>query len=425
MYYAGTASIAITPESPMWLAGFAVRTEPSKERLSELYAKALALKWDDDQPLVIVTMDLIAVSRDIAGAVARDVLRRHGLPRHRLLFAISHTHYGPEVRPDKAPFFHIPPEYARKIDPYADGLKTKLVALIDDALSNMEPVQLFSRRGTATFGHNRRPQNADPIVDHDVPVLEVTDAKTGARRAIVFGYACHNTTIPPEDRRFCGDWAGFAQEHLQNENPGAVALFITGAAADQNPDPRGSVDHSRRHGRALADAVTAALSSPAAREVSGPIASAFDEVPLEFLPVPPREQLIADATSDDVAVHTKAAFLLRATKEGRTLPTSYPCPVHAVGFGNELLLIALGGEPVVDWAVKFKSHFAPPHVWVAGYCNDMFGYLPTARVQREGGYEGGRAMLWSALPMPFTEDCEQRVTDSTLRLISQIWTSTP
>ena len=423
MYHAGTASIVITPESSMWLAGYSVRTKPSKGCLTNLHAKALALKWDEEQPFVIVTMDLIAVSRDVAGAVARQVLRKHGLPRERLLFAVSHTHYGPEVRPDKVPFFHIPPEFAKKIEPYADGLKTKLVTLIDQALGGMQPVRLLARKGIATFGHNRRTQNAEPVVDHDVPVLEVTGANDGTRRAIVFGYACHNTTIPPEDRRYCGDWAGFAQHHLEEAHPGAVAIFITGAAADQNPEPRGSVEHSRSHGRALADAVARALSSDA-REVSGPIDAALEEVPLEFLPVPPRQQLIEEATSADIAVQTKAAYLLRATKDGRALPTSYPCPVHAVRFGKELLLIALGGEPVVDWAKIFKSHFVGPHVWVAGYCNDMFGYLPTVRVQREGGYEAGRAMLWSALPMPFTETAEQRVTDAAARLVAQIWKPT-
>ncbi|HEV2292625.1 MAG TPA: hypothetical protein VGR35_02145 [Tepidisphaeraceae bacterium] len=404
----------------MWLAGFSVRTEPSKGRLSDLHAKALALRHEDEQPFVLVTMDLIAISRDIAATVAREVQRRHGLPRERILFAVSHTHYGPEIRPDKVPFFHIPPEFARKIEPYVDALKTKLIKLIDDALSNMQPVRLLARKGTATFAHNRRAHGPDRVFDHEVPVLDVLDAKNGARRAIVFGYACHNTTIPPEDGRYCGDWAGFAQHHIEADNPGALALFITGAAADQNPDPRGSAEHSRAHGRALADAVADALSSGDAHEINGPIVSAFEEVPLEFLPLPPREQLVAEATSADVAVQTKAQFLLRATQDNRDLPATYPCPVQVVCLASELLLIALGGEPVGDWAVKFKSRFVGPLVWVAGYSNDMFGYLPTVRVQREGGYEGGRAMLWSALPMPFTETVEPRISEAVDRLVMQI-----
>jgi hypothetical protein len=56
---------------------------------------------------------------------------------------------------------------------------------------------------------------------------------------------------------------------------------------------------------------------------------------------------------------------------------------------------------------------------VAGYCNDMFGYLPTRRVQAEGGYEGGRANLWSWIPAPFTEDVEDRITIAVRRLINR------
>ncbi|MGB7161464.1 MAG: hypothetical protein WBD40_25620 [Tepidisphaeraceae bacterium] len=423
MYRAGAASIVITPTEPMWLAGFAVRTKPSNGTLADLKAKALAI-WDEHgEPFVIVTMDLIAISRDIATSVAREVETKHKLPRARLLFGVSHTHYGPEVRPDKAPFFHIPPEYAKKIAPLAESLKAKLVALIGDALKDLRPARLFARQGSAGFAHNRR-ANVDPI-DHDVPVLEVTDPE-GKRRAIVFGYACHNTTIPPEDGRFCGDWAGFAQQHVEAENPGAVAMFLTGAAADQNPVPRGSIDLSRQYGRELADAVTGALKGEA-REIHGPIVAAMEEVPLDFQPLPSREKLEADAAADDVPSRTKARFLLDSLGSG--LPTSHPCPVQVIRLGSEMLLLALGGEVVVDYSVKFKSRFATPPdqpgplVWVAAYCNDMFGYVPTVRVQREGGYEGGRAMLWSALPMPFTETVEPRLTDAVERLVKRTGSS--
>jgi hypothetical protein len=93
----------------------------------------------------------------------------------------------------------------------------------------------------------------------------------------------------------------------------------------------------------------------------------------------------------------------------------------------------------VDWAIKFKQGarnmaqrvksdklgaalHAPdsPLVWVAGYCNDMFGYLPTRRVQAEGGYEGGRANLWSWIPAPFTMDVEETVTRAVHRLVDRV-----
>src|SRR2546421_13116238 len=93
---AGTAAAVITPAEPMWLAGWAVRTEPSRGTLTELYAKALALEDDQGGRLVLLTLDLIAVSRELAAAVAGQVRQRWGLPRERLLICASHTHCGPE-----------------------------------------------------------------------------------------------------------------------------------------------------------------------------------------------------------------------------------------------------------------------------------------------------------------------------------------
>src|SRR5207302_1764875 len=111
---------------------------------------------------------------------------------------------------------------------------------------------------------------------------------------------------------------------------------------------------------------------------------------------------------------------------------------QVVHFGNELLLIALSGEPVIDWSHKLKQGArswglgvkevgsdsmlpAPrsPLIWVAGYCNDVFDYVPTRRIQAEGGYEAGRANLWNWIPAPFTDDVEDRITAAVGRLVER------
>src|SRR5947208_2344301 len=102
----GAATTVITPAESMWLAGWAVRREPSRGTLTELYARALAVEDHNGSRLVLLTMDVIAVSRELATAVADQVRRRWGLPRERLLICASHTHCGPEIRADKVPFFH-------------------------------------------------------------------------------------------------------------------------------------------------------------------------------------------------------------------------------------------------------------------------------------------------------------------------------
>src|SRR2546430_650983 len=252
-FRAGAASVKITPDEPMWLAGFAVRTEPSKGKLSDLFVKALALEDANGNLVVIVSMDLIAISRSVAHRVAVAARDRLGLSRDQLLLCATHTHYGPELRPDKVPFFHIPDEFAAKIQAFADRLADTIVDVIGRSLDRFAPTTLQFAETNAGFANNRRDSN-DPI-DHAVPILIAEGA------GIVFGYACHNTTMPPADCLYSGDWAGFAAEELERQYPGHIALFLAGAAADQNPI-KGPADLSRQHGHELASAIFQANPKP-------------------------------------------------------------------------------------------------------------------------------------------------------------------
>ena len=98
-----------------------------------------------------------------------------------------------------------------------------------------QPASLHVGEATATFAANRRVQfTPRGPVDHRVPVLRV-DAPARPR-AIVFGYACHNTTLRDDFVEFHGDYAGVAQAELEARHPGATALFVAGCGADANPD---------------------------------------------------------------------------------------------------------------------------------------------------------------------------------------------
>jgi hypothetical protein len=54
---------------------------------------------------------------------------------------------------------------------------------------------------------------------------------------------------------------------------------------------------------------------------------------------------------------------------------------------------------------------------VAGYSNDVFGYVPSLRVLREGGYEGGDAMIYYAKPGPFNEAVEELIVGKVHQLM--------
>src|SRR4051794_2958094 len=98
-YKAGAASVCFTPDEPFWLAGYAVRTEPARDKISDLFVSALALEDETGQRFVIVSAEIIAINAELAERVADVMQARHDLSRHQLLIAATHTHYAPEFRP--------------------------------------------------------------------------------------------------------------------------------------------------------------------------------------------------------------------------------------------------------------------------------------------------------------------------------------
>ena len=409
---AGAASVVITPAEPMWMAGYASRNKPSEGKFQDLFAKALALQDAAGTRLVIVTCDLIGIPRALRDAVEKDVREKHKLPPECLLMNASHTHSGPVVRVKS--FYSLSEQHEQQVDKYAAGLQQKLVTLAGQSLADLAPARLGYCHARAGFAMNRRlpsktgyqnSPNPDGPVDHDVPVLRVERAD-GKLRAVLFGYACHNTTLGLY--QFCGDYAGFAQQYVEEAHPGVTALFTIGCGADQNPYPRSTLEWAQRHGRSLADAVEAAL-LPQARPIRGPLRAAFQEVSLAFAPAPSRDELVRMKEKGSQYEKRHAAKLLEELdKNGRIRP-DYAYPVQVVQFGDELILVALAGEVVVDYSLRLKRELAGPAVWVAGYSNDVFGYVPSARVLKEGGYEASGAVLYSSLSGPFAPSVEERI----------------
>jgi hypothetical protein len=138
---------------------------------------------------------------------------------------------------------------------------------------------------------------------------------------------------------------------------------------------------------------------------------ALDEVVLQFAEPPSREQLEKEAQSKNKWERQHAEELLAELEKTGKLRTTYPTLVQVVRFGEDLILVAMPGETVVDYSLRFKSELAGPAVWVAGYSNDVFGYLPSLKVLKEGGYEGGGAMRYTSFPGPFAPSVEKLVVD--------------
>jgi hypothetical protein len=438
LWKAGVARSNITPTNSLWLAGYAGRTHAAEGKATDLWLKVLAIEDGQGHRAVIITTDLLAIRRPLYQNCMPRLTEKYGLEPAQVLLTASHTHCGPVLpnRPGSLAGMHT--KDRSLAEQYAEDLADRIVETTGQALAAMKPARLTASQSSAGFGANRRndPEPDRPKLvqegalagpmDHSVPVLAVYEPD-GKLMAVLFGYACHNTTLTKNFYKYCADYAGFAQAELEKSHPGATALFFIGCAGDQDPVYRGGLDLAERYGNMLAAAVEESLLE---KPVTLPpmLKTVMETFPLDLGAVPTEAEL--EKLKDDKTGYVSqwAKRLLADLKSGKPIERAYPYPVQVWNFGQKQLFITLGGETVVDYSLKFKREFGP-QTWVAGYGNEVMCYIPSLRVLNEDkppvaskwwGYEGSQAMMVLGLPAwRWGDDVEDLITASVERLVKQ------
>ncbi|MFO0870873.1 MAG: neutral/alkaline non-lysosomal ceramidase N-terminal domain-containing protein [Pirellulales bacterium] len=427
-WQAGVARAIITPEQPVWLAGYGSKRSPDG-KLHDLWMKALALADPAGQRVVLITSDFQGVPKGMSDQVFARLRERYQLERSQVLFTFSHNHCGPRLGDDLIDYYPVEAAQEELVAQYTSQMVERTVKLVGDALQRLAPAALHQGQGRATFAVNRRNNKEAEVpallaagtplqgpVDHSVPVLRVT-RPDGTLAAILFGYACHPTTL--SFLTWCGDYPGFAQLELEQAHPGTTAMFVNTCGGDQNPLPRRSVELCQKYGHQLATAVLETLQQPL-QPVGPGIRSAFSYVDLPYLHVVTREELTALQQDPHPIKARWAARLLAKLAQGETFAPAYPYPVHAWQLGQEWLVIGLGAETVVDYALRFKRDYGAG-TWVCGYADDMIAYIPSRRVWEEGGYEGGSNLYEYGRPaLRWRGDIEELITATVQRLVQQV-----
>ena len=390
----GLAQVQITPERPVLMAGYANRTKPFERVATDLYVKALVLEDREGRRAVLVTSDLIGFPAAVTEEICQRISAKTGLRRAELLLTSSHNHAGPQLGLKASATDTADAGEAQRTIEYTRQLENMVVEVVLQAAAHREPVRLSWGSGVVNFVMNRREFTPNGVIlgvnprglaDRSVPVLRV-DALNGKLRAVLFGAGAHNTTLTGDNYQICGDYAGFAQSYVQQQYPAAQAMFLLGCAGDANPYPRGTLELAREHGTSLGKEVCRVLEGKL-RAVNGPLRIAFDQVDLPLQTSLSRAELQKLAADRRSAQAWGAVRMLAMLDRGEKPPTHYRCPVTVWQLDQSLTLVGLPGEVVVDYLSLLEQTLGPNQLWVAAYCNDVFGYLPSARVLREGGYE--------------------------------------
>ena len=414
-WQAGFARVDATPTEPVRMAGYGNRDRPSEGVDGPLYVRAAALKCENDPPHVLVSVDTIGLPGSLVRELTQQLERRHGLSRQRIVIACTHTHSGPDLVSELSNIFSVAlteSEIAAG-QRYRKRLSDVMLTAVEQALQSLAPAQLAFGAGEADFAVNRRVLKdgrwagfgvqPDGPVDHSVPVLRICD-EDGKVRGVIFNYACHCTTLDGDYYRINADWAGYAAADLEATYPNSVALCTIGCGADANPNPRGARELSELHGRALASEVKRIVAGEMTR-VDQPLIAAFDYAGLPF-DLPTIEELRRRTEDPSIQTRRHAEHFQRVFQRDGRLPATYPIPIQAWQFGDQLTMIFLGGEVVADYALRLKRELPSKRLWITAYANDVLGYIASERIRAEGGYEYDQSGIYYNLPGPWAAGTE-------------------
>lgn len=421
---AGVGRVIITPDQPIWMAGFTGRKHPATGKMHELWVKALALEDAFKKRVVLITTDLEEIPKGMSDRIRDQLQSKYGLSRADIILNCSHTHSSPAVK-EIIGFYTKDPEQIANVILYSDKLEAQIASVVGIAIQSLEPAGVYSQNGVVRFQVNRR-NNIEyklPLQskfngpnDYAVPVIKIVNA-AGNIIAVAFGYACHNSVLGGYD--WSGDFAGFAQLELEKLHPGTTALFFQGAGGNQIAYPRRTIAAAQQHGKSLSAAVERVLNEDM-QELTPKLASAYEEIELPISPPPSMEVLNKMAEDESLDENKWAQILINGVKAGKPLRTSYPYPVQVWRVGEQSIF-SLGGEVVVEYALELKRIFGQ-NIFVAGYCNDVMAYIPISAILNEGGYEPVSSITSSSgyLPAPWAVNIEPLIIQEVLKLAKQI-----
>lgn len=432
----GVAKVDVTPDYPVRLPGYAGRKTESEGILQRLWAKALAIGDDEgDGPAVVLTIDNCGVPENVTEEVAARLKAKAGIERQRVVICSSHTHTAPWLH-GFLPLHYvepIPPDHQDRIRRYTRQATDWLEQVALQAIASRAPGRLAWAQGNVGFAMNRRVMkdgksvrlgvNPDGPVDHSLPMLRVTDAG-GKLLAVAVNYACHCTTM--SGNSIHGDWAGCAQEYIEENHPDVVAMISIGCGADTNPEPRSSIEATEQHGRAVADEVDRLLAGPFVPLEEPPIAG-LRRIELPFDRPPTQEEFskrLAAGRSPNASSSAKrlgyhAQRMLEHIRRDGRVPATLDYHVVTWAFGRELAMVFLPGEVVVDYTLRLKRELNANCLWVTAYANDVPCYIPSKRVLAEGGYEVDSSMISYARPTRFAPAVEDRVVAAAKALLPE------
>ncbi len=438
---AGWAEIEITPPLGIALGGRGGPSTASAKVLDPLFAQVLFLKDANGNGFVLVSFDLISLAHELSDKIRLDIVHELGVPWDLVVLNSSHTHSGPYMIRSLMAGVGPPPEIEVE---YFKTLEQKIISATRVAAKAMTPVKVEVFEGTSDVGINRRGKNKqgvraivpDPAgpFDEKVWVMKLSPTN-GVDPALVFSYACHPVIVYGYNfSAISADFPGVARNVLREKLGKVHTQFVQGLAGDVRPRVVADLKNKRfrtstpddlqKAGKDLADDVLSALRKNG-EILTLNIAGAGGR---PFLPrdKPPAREFYENMGSDAAAKTNKfltavSEYWLARYDSGYGFSKGDAWPVGLIRLAENQWICYFGGEPCVEWRAKISQWLAGKKFVPWGYCQEGVGYLPTAEMLPEGGYEVSESnRARASTPAQLAPGIDDAVRESFLRQLSFI-----
>lgn len=399
----------ITPDMGLDLAGHGRPDRKAIGKYDDLYLTVLTLK-QDDRKAIIICADLIGFGREIAKMLKQEIRDRFGYSEQEVLLSASHTHSGPQTMENMSKFLG-----GMDIN-YISFLTRTVLNSIKASIESMEDVDIYKGKSYCDIGINRRlilngkcdfSPNEDGPVNKEVTVLKFI-GKNGIK-AVLFNYACHPSTLDTDF--ISSDFPGEARRTVEEAYEGkVVTAFVQGCCGDIRVKTvkdgsfiAGTLEDVKIFGKELGNRVIEACNGGMEKIIPN-LSTNLHRLNLHLQEIPSKHEFINIKEKNPMYQKVWAEQML---KDYESLKTEIPFAIQRISIADDTMIVGMEGEICVTYGLNLKNKYAGKTVITAGYCNGMVGYIPTAAMFEQGGYEPDESIACYSLPSRFTCDIEE------------------
>lgn len=402
-----TCVVDLTPETAVPMGGHQGDDRLTKHRYGQLEANILVVGRGTES-VVLVSVDTLFVGPDLTRAIVETCYREFGVGPERVMAVASHTHSAPMLDRGK-------PGLGRT----DDGELHRSVDLIIAGLRSVKPQTASSitiGAAVSDLAVNRRLRWRFPTLARllgktrdDIYICDNPDgprddrirtavwcSATGHPLAAFWSFACHPTAFPVPDTA-SADYIGVVRDSLRQVLGQRVpVIFAPGCMGDVRPrSPKPWLTLARLPGVLIYGPQATAYGLPSweswAAQLASQVVSAHEDGQIKEVHGTPKANPMVRLPMDTIF-------------EGQgQVPEFHAKSIDVPGLGR---LVTLSCEPVSDIGALLGVALSD---LVLGYEGDVFGYLPTNAMIKEGGYEARRFMTAFGMAGAFRPDVDQTI----------------